>query len=190
MLHFRYLLQYNQLRLQLTSIKIPNSVTSIGYEAYRSCSSLTSITIPDSVTSIGNEAFAYCSSLTSVIIGNSVASIGVTLFSFCDNIQFNIYDNGKYLASQENPYFALIEVVKGVSTITIHNETKIIAAQAFAWSLVNTVEISDSVTFVGSGAFTQCSSLTIYCEVESQPSGWDVGWNYDNRPVIWCYVEQ
>ena len=42
------------------------SVTSIGDEAFRSCSSLTSITIPNSVTSIGEWAFYHCSSLTSI----------------------------------------------------------------------------------------------------------------------------
>ncbi|MBQ9143899.1 MAG: leucine-rich repeat domain-containing protein, partial [Paludibacteraceae bacterium] len=56
----------------LTSITIPNSVTSIGNWAFQGCSALTSITIPNSVTSIGDDAFAYCSFLTSVSIGNSV----------------------------------------------------------------------------------------------------------------------
>ena len=56
----------------LTSVTLPNSVTSIGGLAFQNCSSLTSITIPNSVTSIGNDAFESCSSLTSVTIGNSV----------------------------------------------------------------------------------------------------------------------
>ena len=45
----------------LTSITIPDSVTSIGYSAFEGCTGLTSITIPDSVTSIGNCAFLGCS---------------------------------------------------------------------------------------------------------------------------------
>jgi len=56
----------------LTSITIPDSVTSIGNFAFYECSSLTSITIPDSVTSIGNLAFRKCLSLTAVtFLGNA-----------------------------------------------------------------------------------------------------------------------
>ena len=50
--------------ISLTSITIPDSVTSIGSSAFDDCISLTSITIPDSVTSIGAYAFLACSSLT------------------------------------------------------------------------------------------------------------------------------
>ena len=67
----------------LTSITIPNSVTSIGYCAFLGCAALTNITIPDSVTSIGILAFCDCSSLTSVTIGNSVTSIGKLAFCNC-----------------------------------------------------------------------------------------------------------
>ena len=59
----------------LTSIIIPNSVTSIGSDAFRGCTGLTSVTIPDSVTSIGTCAFYECTSLTDVTIPNSVTSI-------------------------------------------------------------------------------------------------------------------
>ena len=67
----------------LTSVTIPNSVTSIGSYAFDGCSGLTSVTIGNSVTSIGNSAFSGCSGLTSITIPNSVKSIGSSAFSGC-----------------------------------------------------------------------------------------------------------
>jgi hypothetical protein len=52
---------------KLTSVTIPNSVTSIGYGAFAYCTSLTSVTIPDGVTHIGDYAFHYCSSLETIV---------------------------------------------------------------------------------------------------------------------------
>ena len=54
----------------LTSVKIPDSVTSIGYSAFYDCDSITSVTIPDSVTSIGKAAFSGCNNLMSVTFNN------------------------------------------------------------------------------------------------------------------------
>ena len=60
----------------LTSVTIPGSVTSIGNRAFWDCSGLTSVDIPDGVTSIGDYAFWNCSGLTSVDSPDSVTSIG------------------------------------------------------------------------------------------------------------------
>ncbi len=70
----------------LTSVTIPNSVPSIGYGAFYDCSGLTSVTIPNSVTSIGGNAFQNCSGLTSVTIPNSVTSIGQSAFDGCSSL--------------------------------------------------------------------------------------------------------
>lgn len=77
----------------LTSVTIGDSVTSIGRSAFSSCTGLTSVTTPNSVTSIGQSAFARCTGLTSVTIGNSVTSIGDWAFMDCTKLT-SVYFEG------------------------------------------------------------------------------------------------
>ncbi len=71
----------------LTSITIPDSVTSIGNSAFASCASLTSITIGEGVTSMGTSAFYNCTSLASITIPDSVTSIGRDAFEGCKSLK-------------------------------------------------------------------------------------------------------
>jgi len=75
------------------SYTIPNSVTSIGTNAFSDCTGLTSIAIPDSVTNIGNSAFAGCTGLTNITIGSNVASIEDSAFSGCSGLT-SVYFQG------------------------------------------------------------------------------------------------
>ena len=69
----------------LTSIDLSNctSLTSIGTEAFYNCTSLTSITLPEGLTSIGRSAFEGCSSLTSITLPEGFTSVGYNAFSGC-----------------------------------------------------------------------------------------------------------
>ena len=160
----------------LTSVVIPNSVTSIGSNAFGGCP-IENATMPTNAissipkyqlktvvinggSSIGEKAFEDCTSLTSIEIPNSVTSIGGYAFSYCASLQ----------------------------SIVIPNSVTSIGEFAFeGCDKLTSVVIPNSVTSIAYRAFGGCSSLTIYCEVESKPSGWNSSWNYSNRPVVWGY---
>lgn len=70
----------------LTSIIVPNSVTSIGEGAFSGCILLFNIIIPNSVTSIGDWAFMDSNALSHIVISNSVTSIGDGTFYGCSSL--------------------------------------------------------------------------------------------------------
>jgi len=113
----------------LTSITIPNSVTTIGLYAFYDCTNLTLITIPNSVTKIGDYAFYNCRSLTSITIPNSVIAIGCWTFYRCNNL----------------------------TSITIPNSVTYIGNGAFYHcSNLTSIIIPNSVTTIEDDAFADC----------------------------------
>lgn len=76
-------------------LTIPNTVTTIGNNAFTSCTGLSGLlTIPNSVITLGLQAFQFCTGFTSLTIGSSVTSIGQQVFAGCTNISLvNIYSS-------------------------------------------------------------------------------------------------
>ena len=140
----------------LTSITIPNSVTSIGERVFMDCSGLTSATIGNSVTSIGNYAFDGCKSLTSITLGNSVTSIGESAFEGCKSLTSVTIPNS--VTSIGNQAFCYCE---GLISVTIPNSVTSIGDSAFmCCSGLTSITIPNSVTSIGDYAFNHCRSLT------------------------------
>lgn len=79
----------------VTSVTIPDSVTSIPDAAFVNCSQLTNISIPNSVTYIGFSAFSSCTSLKSITLPSSLSTIGNSAFAGCPSSMTVTYPGSK-----------------------------------------------------------------------------------------------
>ncbi|MBO7470560.1 MAG: leucine-rich repeat domain-containing protein [Bacteroidaceae bacterium] len=133
---------------------ITYKVTSISNDAFRGCSSLYTINIPNTVTTIGYNAFRDCTNLT-FTIPNSVTSIGGN--AFLNTPWYNGQPNGMvYVGNVAYCYKG-----SGLQNISLRDGTLSIACNAFRnCTDLRTITIPESVTEIGEYAFANCSSLT------------------------------
>ena len=160
----------------LTSVTLPESVTTMGNAVFQYCSSLTSITIPRNVTTIGSWAFAYCSSLSSITIPKNVNTIGSRVFLGCTNLtSISVAIGNKYYDSRDDCNAIISKsnksLIAGCKSSIIPKSVTSIGSGAFSGcSTLISLTIPESVTSIGDGAFQSCTSLTSVSIPESVTS--------------------
>jgi len=174
----------------ITSIQLPEGLTSIGDCAFYYCDALESITIPAGVTSIGEYAFLVCDALESITIPAGVTSIGTYAFAcyalktinvaaenehYCDvdGVLFNKsktvilqYPSGRTEESYTVPD-GVTEIgegafyLSGVKNIHLPEGVTVIGASAFSDSGLSTIDLPSTLTYIGKDAFYRIPLMTI-----------------------------
>ena len=165
----------------LSSLTLPQDLTSIGWGAFEACRNLTSVTIPDSVTNIGFAVFRACSSLTSVTIPWRMTKVEEQAFSGCGKLT-DVY----YTGSQAR--WDRIEVSgnnEPLLNATIHFEAASpVGTGSCGENLTWSVDGDGILTISGTGAMWD------YEDVESEGGGWRTlaPW-YDYAPTELVFKE-
>ena len=126
-------------RSKVTSVTIPNTVTTIGDYAFSRCQYQFSINIPNSVTRIGESAFAY-SPINSINIPNSVTSIGKSAFAYCRSLN-------SVISKIEKPFIidnTVFDIISYNGILTVPKGTKAAYQATEGWNFfANIIEAGD-----------------------------------------------
>lgn len=157
----------------IRSVIIPNSVTSIEYQAFQGCQQLSYVTIPNGVIKIESSAFWDCKNLKSIYLPASLTFVGTNVFANCVNLHSIYYGGsieewcelncGVFSSSSNNHFYCKGETQKWeeVTSITIPNTlTKISRDQFNGFDHVKSFVIPNTITSIESSAFSYCEGIT------------------------------
>ena len=139
--------------VEVTELTIPDGVTEIKNSTFYGFGSLTSVTIPNSVTSIGSFAFAW-SGLNSITIPSNVKSVGYGCFFNCHELT-SVSLPSKLTELED----FVLQGCHALASVKIPSTVKTIGKQAFAWTSLTSVTIPDKVKTIDDEAFENCESL-------------------------------
>lgn len=143
----------------LKQITLPKSMTFIEGGAFQNCSALSSILVPQNVTYLGASAFSGCTSLTSATLPQAITRISSGLFENCSSL--TTVQASSALKSIGSRAFA---ETSALSSFTFPQTLTAVGAESFTGSGIVTANLPQSVTYLGAGAFADCTKL-VYAQV-------------------------
>ena len=140
---------------KIHSVTIPQSVTSIGKDAFAQCRALQSLTIDDAATSIGDWAFDECYKLTTLSLGKKITTIGD--YAFYDCRILNNVTIPQSVTSIDDQAFGCCY---GMDSFTIKDAATSIGEYAFFdCQSLTTLSLGENITTIGDDAFRSCYKL-------------------------------
>ena len=140
---------------KIHSVTIPQSVTSIGKDAFAQCRALQSLTIDDAATSIGDWAFDECYKLTTLSLGKKITTIGDYAFYDC-----RILNNVTIPQSVTSIGDQAFGCCYGMDSFTIKDAATSIGEYAFFdCQSLTTLSLGENITTIGDDAFRSCYKL-------------------------------
>lgn len=140
---------------EMESISLPNTIRTIGFGAFSSCTKLKKIILPVTVTSMGEYTFNNCTSLTEAYVNSAIETLPNYMFKNCTSltkVNVNFYTE-KIGTRAFDSCTSLKSLPNGVAITEIGDE-------AFFNSGLESIKINDTVTTIANGAFSNCSKLT------------------------------
>ena len=147
---------------RLKEITLPQSLTSIGNDAFLWCAALESIALPDGVTSVGDKAFSTCVSLKELSLGAELLNAGYGLTEFCVALEkITVSENNESFSDEGNCLTRKADntVIAGCASSKIPAGTEQIGEYAFCGQTqLGAIDFPDGLKNIGHYAFS-CTGL-------------------------------
>ena len=150
----------------VTSVSMPEGITSIGQYAFSGCQNLESVTLPESLTTLGSEAFYGCKNLESVALPESLTTLGDRTFEACELLKTIKIPSG-VTAIPDQCFYGC----SSLESVTIPEGVTAIGYDAFSGCKFNALTLPSTITSIGGGAFVNNYNLqSIICSATTPPT--------------------